>query len=435
MKEKIMRKICEVNGTEVYFIETEVFKTETISVYFQDELKSETLALNSLLPNVLRHGSKNYPSMKALSSKLDSMYGAMLYCDVMKKGMSQIAYFSIDCVDDKFTNANSDAGSSTFTEACELLFDVIANPLTEDVDGVESFSADYVRQEKANTISLIEGRINDKAQYATERCIEEMWKPSVLGEYELGSVEEVERMTAGSLYERYTEFLNTAKRFVFITGRTVDEKIDIVKNILENTLPKQNVPISPLQIVCTLENKNEAKNISEEMKSEQGKLCLSYNTHVATDTKEYFALLMFNAIFGGSGFFNSKLFLNVREKEGLCYHVASDIDKFSGVMLVGCGIDAKEKDRTMRVIFEQLEEMQKGNISDFEMSYTKDTIEYSLKCINDSQMMMTEYKFSQLLKGNVYDFDEYMENINVVTKEEVVAVANKVTLDTIYFLG
>ncbi len=430
-----MRKICEVNGTEVYFIETEVFKTETISVYFQDELKSETLALNSLLPNVLRHGSKNYPSMKALSSKLDSMYGAMLYCDVMKRGMSQIAYFSIDCVADKYTNANSKNDSSTFKEACELLFDVIANPLTENVDGVESFSADYVRQEKANTISLIEGRINDKAQYATERCIEEIWKPSVLGKYELGSVEEIEKITANSLYERYREFLKAAKRFVFITGRTIDDKIDIVKNILETALPKQDVPISGLQVVCTLENKTEIKNILEEMKVEQGKLCLGYNTHVATDTKEYFALLMFNAIFGGSGFFNSKLFLNVREKEGLCYHIASDIDKFSGLIIVGCGIDAKEKERTMRIISEQLEEMKNGNISDFEMSYTKDTIEYSLKCINDSQMMMTEYKFGQLLKGTVYSFDEYMKNINEVTKEEVVAVAKKVTQDTIYFLG
>jgi predicted Zn-dependent peptidase len=116
------------------------------------------------------------------------------------------------------------------------------------------------------------------------------------------------------------------------------------------------------------------------MKVEQGKLCLGYNTHVIVDSKEYFSLLMFNAIFGGSGFFNSKLFLNIREKEGLSYHVASDIDKFSGVMLVACGIDAKEKEKTLRIIFEQLEEMQKGNISDFEMNYTKDTIEYSLKC-------------------------------------------------------
>src|SRR5659263_386719 len=78
------QKVAQVNETDIYFIKTEKFKTETISIFFQDKLDKNSVSYNALFPNVLKRGCSKYPTLREISSKLDDMYGASLYCDVGK---------------------------------------------------------------------------------------------------------------------------------------------------------------------------------------------------------------------------------------------------------------------------------------------------------------------------------------------------------------
>lgn len=64
---------------------------------------------------------------------------------------------------------------------------------------------------------------------------------------------------------------------------------------------------------CRIPGAGEARYVSEEMDVTQGKLAIGFSCQ----SRDYPALLLFNMIYGGV--LRSKLFLNVREKESLCY--------------------------------------------------------------------------------------------------------------------
>ena len=63
---------------------------------------------------------------------------------------------------------------------------------------------------------------------------------------------------------------------------------------------------------------------------------------------------------------HSKLFQNVREKEGLAYYVFSRLEKFKGLMVISSGIEIENKDKTIEIINKQLEDIAKGNITEYE---------------------------------------------------------------------
>lgn len=420
------QKVAGVNETDIYFIKTEKFKTETISIFFQDKLDKDSVSYNALFPNVLKRGCRKYPTLREISSKLDDMYGASLYCDIGKKGESHIVHFFIDYVSNKYLGGDN----NNFKDACTILFDVICDPVTEN----GAFNSEYVRQEKVNLASIIESRINDKMAYSQERCYEEMCKDEPFGIYEYGKKEDVERIQPLELYQHYKKVLISTKKYIFITGETYEDKIDLIKTIMTEKFPESKAVTIFTEYKCKSFNGTVA-NIDEFMDVNQGKLCVGFRSGIKANDKDYYALLMYNSILGGGGFVNSKLFINVREKESLAYYIFSNLEKYKGIMMISSGIDASNKQKTLDIIAEQMETMKKGNISDFEMEYTKATIIYSLKSISDGQLRLTDYYFSQIAGGTNDDFDTFTEKLKKVTKEDVIKVAAKMKLDTIYFLG
>ena len=84
---------------------------------------------------------------------------------------------------------------------------------------------------------------------------------------------------------------------------------------------------------------------------------------------DYTAMVLANCILGGSPF--SKLFMNVREKQSLCYYCAARHDTPKNVMFVQSGVETKDLDRTEEAILKELNDMKKGNITDDEILFAK----------------------------------------------------------------
>ena len=85
-----------------------------------------------------------------------------------------------------------------------------------------------MEQESKNLKEMIEGRINDKVQYAVDKCLEEMCKDEPFGIYDYGSVEELQKINAQNLYEHYKYFLETLPVYVFIYGDLDDKQIKYI---------------------------------------------------------------------------------------------------------------------------------------------------------------------------------------------------------------
>jgi len=414
-------KIDSFSGITIYNLKTEKFKTNTINIFFHDNLTRENASRNALLPAVLRRGCSRFPTFRDISLYLEELYGATFDCGVTKKGEMQIIQFYIDYVSDRYTGENS----RLFEKAFDLLFEIITSPVLEN--GV--FKNDYVEQEKDNLRKLIESRVNDKMQYSVEKCLEEMCKDEPFGIYDYGSVEELKKIDAKGLYDYYVTFLQTLPISVYITGNVEESMIDNVIKKLSN-IKRGNIKETNTGEV--VKEVAEVRNITETMPVNQSKLSLGFRTNISSSDEDYYALVVYNGILGGG--IHSKLFQNVREKESMAYYAFSRLEKFKGLMVISSGILKENKDKAIRIIEEQLESMRRGNISEYEFDSTLKTIETGMKSLMDSQLQIVDFYLSQSIVNTNDDFNSFIEKIKKVTKDDVIRVANKIKLDTIYFL-
>ena len=421
LQEEQITKIASKNGIEVFHIKTDKFKTNTINVFFYDNLSSERASLNAMMPAVLRRGCQSFPSFKEIALYLEELYGSSFDCGVTKKGERQIIQFYIDFVSDKYTGE----ASSLFEKAFDLLYEIMTKPLLEN----GAFKNEYIEQEKENLKKLIESRVNDKVQYAVDRCFEEMCKNEPYGVHEYGSISDVAAIDAQGLFKHYQEVLETLPAYVFVTGNIEEDKIQKMLNKLFQIKRSSIKDVDPGKVEKVVD---ELKNITEKMNVNQGKLSLGFRTNTPPGHKDYYSLLVYNSILGGG--MHSKLFQNVREKESLAYYVFSRMEKFKGLMIVSSGVEIENREKAMSIIEEQMEEIRNGNISDYEYDSAIKSIETGIKSLKDSQLQIVDFYLSQALTGTNDTFDTIIEKVKKVSRQDVVNVSKKIHKDTIYFL-
>jgi predicted Zn-dependent peptidase len=109
----------------------------------------------------------------------------------------------------------------------------------------------------------------------------------------------------------------------------------------------------------------EEREFSETMKIKQGKLSMGFTTPVTNQHPDFAAMQVFNAIYGAG--MTSKLFVNVREKLSLCYHIGASYYGAKGILTVSAGIDFDKEEKTRAEILRQLEACRSGDITPEEL--------------------------------------------------------------------
>lgn len=143
-------------------------------------------------------------------------------------------------------------------------------------------------------------------------------------------------------------------------------------------------------------------------------------------------MTVLNALFGGTTM--SRLFLNVREKLSLCYYASSTLEKMKGLLLVSSGIEFDKYDTAREEILAQLESIRRGEIEDWELEGTRSILVNGHRSTLDDQGRLEEFWLGQSAAGLDIGIEELVEGIRRVTREQVAAAAQKLELDTIYFL-
>lgn len=417
-------KVIEIKkGIKLHIINTEKFKTNLLSVFLTTTLNKENVTKNALIPAVLRRGSINMPTQEAISKELEEMYGASFNCGIEKTGDNQVIKFYLEAISDDFLPQKEDL----LKKSIEKLIEIAFKPLVEN----DSFKEEYIKSEKENLKQIIEGKKDNKAQYAMDRCVEIMYKDKPYGLYKYGDIESLEKIQSHDLYEYYLDLISKCKIDIFISGQ-VDESVkDEISKQLEFLNERE-----PEYVVNNSESEQKEKRenpevVSESMDITQGKLVIGLDITEKRENLRYIASV-YNSILGGNPM--SKLFQNVREKESLAYTAGSVYLKPKNNIFIKCGIEIDNYEKAVEVIKEQLDDMKKGNFSDENIKNAKTNILSTVKFIPDEQDTEITYYFSQELANTNVDFEEYEGKINNVTKEEIVDFANSINVNTIYFL-
>lgn len=409
-------------GITLHIIKTEKFKTNLLAVYLTMPLNKETVTLNALIPAVLKRGSAKMQTSDEISKKLEEMYGASFDCGIDKIGDNQILKFYIESINNDYLPINEDL----LKQSIEKLLEIIFNPLLENA----IFKEEYVQSEKQNLKQIIEGKRDNKAQYAFTKCIEEMYKDKPYGLYKYGYVEDLEQIDAKNLYNQYNNLINNCKIDIFISGNIEENVSNIVKE--NENIRKLNE--RKAQFIKNGEKSNisdEIKTIEEKMDISQGKLVIGLDIEEDTKESKYIATV-YNAILGGTP--TSKLFQNVREKASLAYTASSSYLKHKNNIFIRCGIEIENYEKAVEIIKQQLEEIKNGNFTDDEINSAKTNIIATIKSIPDEQDTEITYYFGQELSEIKMNFEEYENNVNLVTKQNIIDFANKIKINTIYFL-
>ena len=125
----------------------------------------------------------------------------------------------------------------------------------------------------------------------------------------------------------------------------------------------------------------------------------------------------------------------MREKLSLAYYASSQLEKQKGMLIVNAGIEFENFEKARDEVMAQLEEIKNGNISEHEFESSINAILNTLSSYYDDQRALAAFYLSQSVAGTNVSLEDYIENIKEVTVEDVVAVAKKLQLDTVYFLN
>lgn len=409
------------NNINVHIYPTSKFKTINFYLFVHQELKKEIATKTALLPFVLKRGSQNFPTQRSMNLFLENLYGTSTDGDILKRGEVHVLEFYMETPNPKFIGEEN-----LIEEGLKVFQDVVQNPLTED----GGFKKEYVDQEKEILKRNIESLYNDKFNYVIERCIQEMCKDEPFSIYKYGSIEDLQTIDSNNLYSYYNECITTCPMDLFILGDIDEDKIE---KILKEMFFIQRKDIKKINTEFSEKIVEKPKYVEEKQDVNQGKLALGFRTNTKYGDPDYYPLAVYCNILGGGPY--SKLFQNVREKESLAYYAFSKLEKNKGLMIISSGIEFSKKDKALDIIDKQVEDMKKGNISAYEFDSAVKSLVNAFKEAADSPSAIIQSRLNGIINGVDETTDEIVEKLQKVTKDDVINVAQKISLDTIFFLN
>jgi predicted Zn-dependent peptidase len=396
------------------------FKQGRLSFQFVRPMQKRESAFNALLPDVLLRGTQDHPSLRAINQHLDANYGVGMGALVRRVGDYQTCGFGFSMLEDRFALA----GESVLEGVLNFLEELLTRPLVEN----GAFLPAIVDSEKKNLIATIESELNNKAAYAMGKLLKSMCRADTFGLPRLGETEDVTAIRPEELYDHFLRLRRESRIEVFYVGSADSEKLaGAIKTLAGKWerayrgLPEQTtfIPV-------------EGEHPTETMDIAQGKLSMGFITPVNNRHPQFAALQAFNVILGAG--MTSKLFQNVREKLSLCYSVGSSYYGSKGILTVGAGIDFDKEEAARSEILRQLSLCQAGEITADELIAAKAAIRSGLQATHDTPGAIEGYYATAALSGMAMTPAQYLEAVERLTLDEVVAAANTVTYHSSHFL-
>ena len=361
-----------VDGVELHLIKNEKFKMNHITFRFSGEFSQKTVARRVLVAQILATANEKYPTAQRFRERLASLYGATLSTKVSTKGLVHIV-------------------------------------------------------EQANLINYLKAD-KDDSFYSSELGLKKLFftnpafQTSKYGTAELAVAE-----NSYTAFQEFQKMLREDRLDIFLLGEFDDYRMLQLFN---------RFPFEDRQKDLVFDYQQEFSNIVQEKlevrEVNQSVLQLGYSFPTRYGDKDYFTLLVFNGLFGG--FAHSRLFTEVREKEGLAYTIGSHFDIFTGLLNVYAGIDKKNRNRAMQLINKQFSTIKVGRFSEALLKQTKKMLQVNLRLAGDSPKVLIERSYNGQYLKNHYSVDDMIDNIDKVSKADVMQLTRKIKLQALYFL-
>jgi predicted Zn-dependent peptidase len=408
-------------GAEFFSYPAERFKTTRIDFFLSTLLRPGQHTRLALIGRLLERGTRRLPGLQRLNCFLDELYGASFGVEVEALGDRQILHLGLEVVAPRFLPG----GEDVLAQGVRFLGEVLADPETRG----GGFRPDYLQQEKKALAAHIRSLANDKGAYAHRRCLEAMGADDPCSLPAHGDPADFRGIQARSLLTTHRQLLATAPISVFLSGQpapAIEAELGRALICWERrpaAAPSRPPPPAPA---------GAGRELFEAQELSQGRLVLGYRTGITLADEEYPALVLFNALLGGDA--QSRLFRQLREEAGLCYHIGTHLEPLCGLLFVEAGIEAGAYRQVRERIDQQLEILRQGALLREEVEQARRLLERNLWALDDSCEGMVRFCYQQQLAGIRLSRADWHEKLKALGAEAVARVAAKVRLDTSFFL-
>lgn len=396
------------------------FKQGCLSLQLIRPMCKSEAALNALIPAILLRGTVSAPDLRAITARLDDLYGASVGPVVRKVGDYQTTGLCCGFISDRYTME----GDRILEPMLTFLGQLLSEPVTEG--GI--FRADYVKTEKNNLIAAIEARRNDKRAYAGSQLLKKMCKKDAFGIPRLGEAAQVRKITPQAAWEHYQKILRQSRIDIFYVGQAEPETVARALQPLLAEIDRDYVNLPEQTGYCP----SPAGTYTEQMEVSQAKLCMGFTTSITIRDPQFAAMQVCNVLFGGG--MTSLLFMNIREKLSLCYDISSGYHGSKGIVTVSAGIDCESYETVKQQVLLQLETCRKGEFTAQQLECARQAVISSLQGVHDSPGSIENYYATAALSGLGMTPAQYKAAVEQVTAADVAAAASTVKLHTDYLL-
>ena len=408
----------------LHIIKTDKFKTVTVKMNFKRKLDKKEITYRNMLINMLCQSTLKYPTKRLMNIATEELYE--LCCRGMNyiSGKYNIMGFDVTFLNEEYTE------KGMLDKSIKFLADLVFKPnITRKRNAIcfteENFNLAY-NILKNNIISEKE----NPDGYSRIRMLEHMEPNSYISYRSSGYLEDLEKITTKNLYKYYESVLNSDIIDIFVIG-DVNERH--VRKVIEQNFVNIKTLKKPgdSHFIRPKKTRLVPKKVIEKQKINQSKLCLGFKIDKMTDFELRYVLNVYSYILGGGP--DSKLFKTVREENSLCYYISSNAQPLNSILTISAGINKKDFNKALTLIKKEILNMRKGKFDDDDIIKAKITYINSLKELEDSQQSLISL-YSGIEYLNSDNMEQRFIKINKVTKSNVIKLASKIHLDTIYLL-
>jgi predicted Zn-dependent peptidase len=295
------------------------------------------------------------------------------------------------------------------SQAWDVLADLVLNPL---------FRPDDIEKEKGVILEEIKMEADSPDYLVHEIFSSNFWKDHPLGKPILGTRETVKRFDSDMIRRYYSQIYAPQNMLVTAAGNLTHEGlVALVRDHFASLAA--GVPMPPEQTPST-----HARIALRTKKSlEQVHVCLGVPSYPLPH-EERFACYVLNTLLGGG--MSSRLFQNIRERQGLAYAVFSELSPYrdTGCLSIYAGTSLESARQVVESIVKEFRELKEQPVGDEELRRAKDHLKGSLMLsLESTASRMTNLARQEMYFGRFFTLDELVESIEAVTAADVLRIA------------
>lgn len=393
-------------GVGLHLIKTAKFKDMGVSIRFISELKEEWATQKSLLALMLCDRCMKYDTKQKMNEIMDHLYGATLNAQTMGYGAAQVLEIRSKIINPSYLEDDENLLDEQFAFLHEVLF---RPRLDEEV----------LKEAKEVLEAKMQRMQDEPSSYVVNRCLELAGQGVPLGISALGTKAMLKKITLEDIKEAYRQMMDENQIEIIVCGDVDEEQLQHAATSYLTFHDRS----ADIKTAYTVKMNNEFEMKEEYRDISQTNVMMLWYSDIGIDDEDYWDLKIANAILGQ--YPTSFLFQEVREKHSLCYSIFSNLISYDGALGVTTGIEKENKDKTIKLIEEQMNRLKQGDFDEALLETSKHMLINTLRSSKDGMNSNFALCFQNTLLHQQRTVEDLIDRVSKVTHEAVVKAANK----------